>query len=96
MTMISHQASTKKCISLNLLVEISSSQLRKNVKTLYCQFDIDPYMAMRPKCPIKECQNVFVNVVGNDGGDKVLHSCVECGAALREGRKLSSLHSTSF
>ncbi|OXC59068.1 hypothetical protein AYX13_07137, partial [Cryptococcus neoformans] len=35
-----------------------------------------------------ECQNVFVDVVGKDGWDKVPGSCPECGTALREGRKL--------
>ncbi|GAB2530420.1 hypothetical protein GCM10026982_62410 [Nocardiopsis aegyptia] len=44
---------------LNLPVETSSSRLRKNVKTLYGQLDIDPSMVVHPKCPTKECQNVF-------------------------------------
>ncbi|OXG12294.1 hypothetical protein C366_06019 [Cryptococcus neoformans Tu401-1] len=72
----------------NLPVETSSSQLCKNVKTLYGQLDIDPSMVVHPKCPTKECQNVFVDVVGKGRWDKVPNSCPECGTALREGRKL--------
>ncbi|OWZ26236.1 hypothetical protein C353_06947 [Cryptococcus neoformans AD1-83a] len=70
------------------LVETSSSQLHKNVKMLYGQLDIDPSMVVHLKCPTKECQNVFIDVVGKDGWDKVPGSCPECGTALREGRKL--------
>ncbi|OXH23826.1 hypothetical protein J005_06240 [Cryptococcus neoformans] len=44
---------------LDLPVETSSSRLCKNVKTLYSQLEIDPSMAAHPKCPTKECQNVF-------------------------------------
>ncbi|OWZ59595.1 hypothetical protein C356_00856 [Cryptococcus neoformans c45] len=74
---------------LDLPVEkTSSSQLCKNVKMLYGQLDIDPSMVVHPKCPTKECQNVFVDVVSKDGWDKVPDSCPECGTALREGRKL--------
>ncbi|OWZ67163.1 hypothetical protein AYX14_05774 [Cryptococcus neoformans] len=71
-----------------LPVETSSSQLCKNVKTLYGQLDIDPSMVVHDKCPTKECQNVFVDVVGKGGWDEVPNSCPECGTALREGRKL--------
>ncbi|OWZ78044.1 hypothetical protein C365_03803 [Cryptococcus neoformans Bt85] len=73
---------------LGLPVETSSSRLCKNVKTLYSQLDIDPSMAVHPKCPTKERQNVFVDVAGKDGWDKVPDSCPECGTALREGGKL--------
>ncbi|OWZ74545.1 hypothetical protein C365_06883 [Cryptococcus neoformans Bt85] len=73
---------------LDLPVETSSSQLHKNVKMLYGQLDIDPSMVVHLKCPTKECQNVFIDVVGKDGWDKVPGSCPECGTALREGRKL--------
>ncbi|AFR97984.2 hypothetical protein CNAG_01787 [Cryptococcus neoformans var. grubii H99] len=71
-----------------LPVETSSSQLCKNVKTLYGQLDIDPFMVVHPKCPTKECQNVFVDVIGKGGWDEVPNNCPECGTALREGRKL--------
>ncbi|OXG10650.1 hypothetical protein C367_06712 [Cryptococcus neoformans Ze90-1] len=73
---------------LDLSVETSSSRLRKNVKTLYGQLDLDPSVAVHPKCPTKERQNVFVDVAGKDGWDKVPDSCPECGTALREGGKL--------
>ncbi|OXG11885.1 hypothetical protein C361_06399 [Cryptococcus neoformans Tu259-1] len=36
----------------------------------------------------KTTLNVFVDVVGKDGWDKVPDSCPECGTALREGGKL--------
>ncbi|OWZ60709.1 hypothetical protein AYX15_07013 [Cryptococcus neoformans] len=76
---------------LDLPLETSSSRLCKNVKTLYSQLDIDPSMVVHPKCPTKEPQNVFVDVVGEDGWDKVPDSCPECGTALREGGKLNGL-----
>lgn len=69
---------------LNLPFETSSSRFRKNVKTLYAQLDIDPSMVIHPKCPTKECQNVFIDVVDKDGWDKVPDNCPECGTALRE------------
>ncbi|UOH84389.1 hypothetical protein LQV05_001189 [Cryptococcus neoformans] len=38
---------------LDLSVETSSSRLRKNVKTLYGQLDLDPSVAVHPKCPTR-------------------------------------------
>nr|KIR85112.1 hypothetical protein I308_04362 [Cryptococcus tetragattii IND107] len=73
---------------LNLPFETSSSRFRKNVKTLYAQLDIDPSMAIHPKCPTTECQNVFIDVVDKDGWDKIPDNYPECGTALREGGRL--------
>ncbi|OXG17023.1 hypothetical protein C366_03819 [Cryptococcus neoformans Tu401-1] len=66
---------------LDLPVETSSSQLRKNVKMLYGQLDNDPSMVVHPKCPTKECQNVFIGVVSKDGWDKFF-SCHTLQAKL--------------
>ncbi|KAE8538375.1 hypothetical protein D1P53_004728 [Cryptococcus gattii VGV] len=62
---------------LNLPFETSSSRFGKNVKTLYAQLDIDPSMVIHPKCPTKECQNVFIDVVDKDGWDKIPDNCPE-------------------
>ncbi|OXG56004.1 hypothetical protein C352_05248 [Cryptococcus neoformans CHC193] len=47
--------------------------------------DLDPSVAVHPKCPTR---GVFVDVVGKDGWYKVPDSCPECGTTLREGGKL--------
>ncbi|OWT38561.1 hypothetical protein C362_03527 [Cryptococcus neoformans Bt1] len=52
-------------------VELSSSSLHKNVKSLYQQFEIEPEIVVHPKCPTLECQNVLYDVVNHKGFDKV-------------------------
>ncbi|OWZ67932.1 hypothetical protein AYX14_04955 [Cryptococcus neoformans] len=51
-------------------VELSSSSLRKNVKSLYRQFEIEPEIVVHPKCPTLECQNVLYDGVSHKGFDK--------------------------
>lgn len=64
-------------------IELSSSSLRKNVKSLYRQFEIEPEIVVHPKCPTLECQNVLYDVVSHKGFDKVPASCPDCDTCLK-------------
>lgn len=48
---------------LDILIDCSSSNGPKNVKSLYHLLDINPILMIHPKCLMKDCQNVLYDIV---------------------------------
>ncbi|OWZ41003.1 hypothetical protein C353_03657 [Cryptococcus neoformans AD1-83a] len=75
---------------LNAPINTSSSNILKNVKSLYRRLDIDPVLIIHPKCPTKDCQNVLYDVISRDGWGRIPDKCPECASPLKENGKLTT------